>query len=149
VNGDRIGEQNENLRRQSRTAERRRHDRGRPGGGYDRRRRAASTSTTCRGRTKQRDDKFRLRGQPLAFFQHSVSVNFATTDVSAKSGEDYESRSCTLTSSPGDTSKAILIDVLGDRKFEGQGVFYVNLSGATGALVVDSQGSGIITNDDR
>jgi hypothetical protein len=38
----------------------------------------------------------------------------------------------------------ITINVKGDRKQEWQEVFYVNLSGAVGALITSAQGSGVI-----
>jgi hypothetical protein len=42
----------------------------------------------------------------------------------------------------------VTVDVKGDRKKEAQEVFYVNLSGAAGALITASQGTGVIKNDD-
>ena len=78
-----------------------------------------------------------------------VSLNFATANGSAKSGEDYDAKSGSLAFAAGETSKAISISVKGDRKVEGQEVFYLNLSGAAGAFVVESQGAGVVRNDDR
>ncbi len=49
----------------------------------------------------------------------------------------------------GEASKTVAVAVKGDRKFEWQEVFYLNLSGAAGAFVVNSQGTGVIRNDDR
>ena len=62
----------------------------------------------------------------------AVSLNFATANGSAKSGEDYDATSGSLAFAPGQTSKTIAVAVKGDRKFEWQEVFYVNLSGAVG-----------------
>ena len=36
-----------------------------------------------------------------------------------------------------------------DRKVEWQEVFYLNLSGASGAFLASSQGTGVVRNDDR
>jgi probable HAF family extracellular repeat protein len=84
----------------------------------------------------------------------TVSVNFATANGSAKSVEDYDARSGVLTFGAGETSKTVAVNVKGDRKFEGQEVFYVNLSSASGAYIpqnwgVNIQGTGVIRNDDR
>jgi chitinase len=79
----------------------------------------------------------------------AVGLNFATANGTAKSGEDYEARSGILAFSAGATSRTIAVPVKGDRKAEWQEVFYMNLSGGTGALLVDGQGAGVIRNDDR
>jgi len=77
-----------------------------------------------------------------------VTVNFATANGTAKSTEDYNAQSGTLTFAPGQTSKTISIVVKGDRKREADETFFVNLSGAVGALLLDGQGKGTIRNDD-
>ena len=84
----------------------------------------------------------------------AVSLNFATANGSAKSPDDYAATSGSLSFAPGQTSKTIAVAVKGDRTFEWQEVFYVNLSGASGALIpqswgVNIQGTGVIRNDDR
>jgi large repetitive protein len=78
-----------------------------------------------------------------------VNLAFATADGSAKSAEDYQATSGSLAFSPGQSSKTITVNVIGDRKLEGQEVFYVNLSAAAGAFIVGSQGTGVVRNDDR
>jgi probable HAF family extracellular repeat protein len=78
-----------------------------------------------------------------------VTVNFATANGSAKAGEDYNAQSGLITFAPGQTSKAITIVVKGDSKREADETFFVNLTGAVGALLLDSQGKGTILNDDR
>jgi len=79
----------------------------------------------------------------------AVNLAFATADGSAKSVDDYQVTSGSLTFNPGETSKTITVGVVGDKKLEGDEVFYVNLSSATGAFIVDSQGAGVVRNDDR
>ena len=79
----------------------------------------------------------------------SVSVNFATADSSARAPDDYEARSGALDFAPGTTSRTITVNVKGDKARESEELFYVNLSGATGALIHTSQGTGVIRNDDR
>jgi probable HAF family extracellular repeat protein len=78
-----------------------------------------------------------------------VSVNFATADQSARAPGDYESQSGALAFAPGTTSRTITVNVRGDRTRESEEVFYVNLSGATGALIQTGQGTGVVRNDDR
>jgi hypothetical protein len=78
-----------------------------------------------------------------------VSVNFATSDGSARAVDDYAAKSGTLTFAPGDTSETVSVSVKGDRKYESSEVFGLNVSGASGAFVVDGQGMGLIRNDDR
>lgn len=83
----------------------------------------------------------------------AVSLNFATADGSAKSVEDYDATSGALAFAAGQTSKTVAGAVKGDRKREGQEVFYVKLSGAAGAYIpqnwgVNIQGTGVIKNDD-
>jgi probable HAF family extracellular repeat protein len=79
----------------------------------------------------------------------AVSLDFATANGSAKAVEDYDARSGVLAFNAGETSKTIAVTVKGDRKSEGNEVFYLNLSGAVGAFIVDSQGVGVVRNDDR
>jgi probable HAF family extracellular repeat protein len=78
-----------------------------------------------------------------------VTVNFATANGTATAGSDYNAQSGTVTFAPGQTSKTISIVVRGDRRIESNETFFVNLSGAVGALIVDGQGLGTILDDDR
>jgi probable HAF family extracellular repeat protein len=78
----------------------------------------------------------------------TVTVNFATANITATAGSDYNSVSGTLTFNPGDTAKTITVPVIGDTVNEADESFLVNLSGETNASVADSQGVGLITNDD-
>jgi probable HAF family extracellular repeat protein len=78
-----------------------------------------------------------------------VSVNFATANGSAIAGEDYNALSGTLVFGAGETTKAIVVGVTGDRTREPDESFSVNLSGASGASMFDASGTGLIRNDDR
>jgi hypothetical protein len=84
-----------------------------------------------------------------AAYDVPVTVNFATANGTASAGEDYTARSGTLTFAPGETSKTISIVVRGDRKLEANETFFVNLSGAGNALLLDAQALATILNDDR
>ena len=78
-----------------------------------------------------------------------VWVNYTTANSSAKvSDNDYVAQSGTLHFAPGETSKTIEIVVKGDTRKEQNERFYVNLSGASGGTISDSQGAGTILNDD-
>jgi len=79
----------------------------------------------------------------------AVSVNFATANGSAIAAEDYTAVSGTLLFNAGETTKTIVVDVIGDRKREADESFSVTLSGASGATIVDASGAGLIRNDDR
>ncbi len=78
----------------------------------------------------------------------SVAVNFATTNGTATSGSDYGSSSGTITFNPGETSKTITVTIYGDTLTESNEIFYVNLSNAINATLLDGQGIGTIVNDD-
>ncbi len=78
----------------------------------------------------------------------SVTVNFATANGSASAGSDYVSNSGSLSFGPGQSTNTIGVLVNGDGIFESDETFFVNLSGAVGGSISDSQGVGTILNDD-
>ena len=78
----------------------------------------------------------------------TVTVNYSTTDGTARTGVDYSGLSGTLTFLPGQTSQTIRVPVLGDNLAEPNETFFVNLSNAVGGVIVDSQAQGLITDDD-
>jgi chitinase len=78
-----------------------------------------------------------------------VTVDFATADSSAVAPGDYATTSGTLTFSPGQTAKQIVVAVNGDTTIEGTETFTVNLSNPANAIVSGSGiATGTITNDD-
>ncbi|MFM8733710.1 MAG: S8 family serine peptidase [Pirellulales bacterium] len=79
-----------------------------------------------------------------------VTVKFATANGTAKAGRsgDYLATSGTLTFNPGETAKTIVVSVVNDKTIEPDETFFMNLSGATGATIAGSQGTGTIVNDD-
>ena len=77
-----------------------------------------------------------------------VKVDFATADVTASSGSDYQSTSGTLTFNPGQTTQPISVVINGDVSFESNETFLVNLSNPVNAIINDAQGLGTIFNDD-
>lgn len=80
-----------------------------------------------------------------------VTVSYATgvTAGSATPGADYHAASGTVTFAAGQTTATISVMVIGDRKRESDESFFVTLTGAQGAEIVDNRGVGMIRNDDR
>jgi sugar lactone lactonase YvrE len=77
-----------------------------------------------------------------------VTVDFATSDGTAKAASDYDSSTGTLTFAPGDTSKTVTVPVNGDTAFEPDESFTLTLSNASGAPISRAAGTGTIVNDD-
>ena len=78
----------------------------------------------------------------------TVTVNYNTVNGAAKSGSDYQAASGKLTFAPGQTSKAILVPVKGDRLGEPDETFVVKLQGAKNATISDGQGVVTIVDDE-
>ncbi|HEX5702834.1 MAG TPA: Calx-beta domain-containing protein [Pyrinomonadaceae bacterium] len=79
----------------------------------------------------------------------TVTVNFVTADGTATlAGNDYQTNSGMLTFNPGDLTQTITVLVNGDTLDEASENFFVNLSGATNAVLLDSQGQGTISDND-
>ena len=74
----------------------------------------------------------------------TVTVDYATSDATAKAGADYQAASGTITFAPGETSKTILVPVLADQVVEGDETFAVVLSNPSGATLAKTQGVGTI-----
>jgi hypothetical protein len=77
-----------------------------------------------------------------------VTVNYATANATATAGTDYTATTGTLTFDPGETSKPIVVKVLGETTIEADETFTLTLSGATGATISRAQGMATIRNDD-
>ena len=76
----------------------------------------------------------------------TVTVYYATRDSTAgvaKGGEDYTATSGTLTFAPGETSKTITIEILGDDIYEGLERFVTELSSPSGATLPQYPGQTI------
>ncbi len=78
-----------------------------------------------------------------------VVISFATQDASALApAGDYVAASGTVNIPVGQTSAQIVIQVNGDTTEEPDETFFVRLTSATNAGIVDAQGQGTILNDD-
>ena len=78
----------------------------------------------------------------------TVTVKYATSDVSATAGEDYSSESGTLTFDTGETQKTVSVRVLEDSHNEDDETLTLTLSEATGAYIADATATGTISNSD-
>jgi hypothetical protein len=78
-----------------------------------------------------------------------VVVTFATQVGSAVPSVDFVAASGTVTIPAGQTSGQIVVQVNGDTDVEDDEQFFVNLTAATNASILDSQGKGTILNDDE
>jgi hypothetical protein len=84
-------------------------------------------------------------------FNYSVdsTVRFATANGTATTGNgDYVSQNVVLTIPVGSTTVTNAVVVNGDVVYEPDETFRVNLSAATNATILDSQGNGTILNDE-
>jgi hypothetical protein len=74
----------------------------------------------------------------------AVTVNYATANATALAGSDYTTTSGQLSFTPGQTTKTVTVPVLRDAVFEGSETFKLDLSGATGADIAQSQATATI-----
>jgi hypothetical protein len=84
--------------------------------------------------------------QPVSLL--TATVVYSTSDGSAHSPDDYASQSGTLTFAPGETTKLITVQVVGDETVESDETFLVSLSNAINADLEHGQATGTIKNDD-
>jgi serralysin len=78
----------------------------------------------------------------------TVTVAYATNNVTATAGADYVAATGTATFAPGTTSAVVDVIVNTDTVAELNETFQVNLTTPVNATVLDAQGIGTITNDD-
>jgi large repetitive protein len=78
----------------------------------------------------------------------TVSVDYATADVTALAGSDYSASSGTVTFTAGDVLEAISVPLLDDATAEEDQTFAVALSNPSAATVAGGLAVGTITDDD-
>ncbi len=78
----------------------------------------------------------------------TVTVEYSTSDGTATAPQDYVAQSGQLTFNPGETSKQITIQVVGDQVVEPNETFFVTLSNAVNVDITTPVGTGTIVNDD-
>jgi hypothetical protein len=77
-----------------------------------------------------------------------VTVDYATATGTATAGSDYQAASGTLAIPASQTTGVITVMVNGDRLPEPDKTFFVNLSNLNFGAIADSQGLGIIRDDE-
>ncbi len=83
-----------------------------------------------------------------AAYDAPVTVSYATADGSALAGSDYQAKSGTVTFAANTTTQTVTVQVIGDRAFEYDETFYVNLTGAGAAVISNGTGYGTIQDDE-
>ncbi|MDM9385690.1 PKD domain-containing protein [Chlorogloeopsis sp. ULAP01] len=78
-----------------------------------------------------------------------ISVNFVTVDGTATAGIDYLATNGVLTFTPGETTKTITVELVGDTLDEYDETFFLQLSNATNATIVNELATGIILDNDE
>jgi hypothetical protein len=78
----------------------------------------------------------------------TISVNYSTASGSAQGNLDFVPTSGVVTFPPGVINQSIVIPVLGDTLNENDEGFFVNLSRPVHASIAQSQGLGVIVDDD-
>ena len=77
-----------------------------------------------------------------------VRVAYATADGTATAGSDYTATSGTLVFGPGQTTKDVVVPIVGDSTFEPDETFTLTLSNPVNATLATATATGTITNDD-
>jgi hypothetical protein len=86
-----------------------------------------------------------------AVSEKTVTVNYATADGTATSSgrnADYQAVNGSLTFAAGETTKTIRMAVIGDKQKEANETFFLSLSAASNASLLDGLGLGTILNND-
>ena len=78
----------------------------------------------------------------------AVTVDYATSDGTAKAGTDYAAASGTLEFAAGETSETVEVTLADDALAEGDETFKVTLSNVSGASVAASEATGTIEDDE-
>src|SRR4029453_213403 len=78
----------------------------------------------------------------------TISVPFTTAPQTAQSGVDFTATSGTLTFSPGQTSRTVVVLLVTDTLAETDETFLVTLGSPSGAVILDGEAIGTIQNDD-
>ncbi|NEP56504.1 MAG: tandem-95 repeat protein, partial [Symploca sp. SIO2G7] len=95
-------------------------------------------------------------GQGVAEFTVSLShpsnvpviVDFVTVEDTATAGEDFHSINGSVIFGAGETSHSFVVPLLWDRQHEDDEQFFIQLSNAINAEIVDAQGIGTIEDND-
>ena len=78
-----------------------------------------------------------------------AQVDWSTGGGTATSGTDYVSANGTVSFAPGEASKTFTVQIKGDKTFEADETFDVDLTNPTDASIDGAQGVGTLRNDDK
>ncbi|MDY6805661.1 MAG: Calx-beta domain-containing protein, partial [Cyanobacteriota bacterium] len=78
----------------------------------------------------------------------TVKVEYATASDSAEAGQDYRSRSGTVTFTAGQKTKTVNVPVIDNQELEFEEQFVLNLTNPTNAITSDRQGVATILDND-
>jgi len=78
----------------------------------------------------------------------TVTVDYATSDLTGVAGTDYVAASGTLSFAPGQTARWVLVPVLGNLTPSADRTLSVTLTGAGATAITKSSGTGTIVDDD-
>jgi len=78
-----------------------------------------------------------------------ASVDYATSDVTATVGSDYQNTTGTVNFSPGEIQKTVLVPVTGDISVEGNETFHLDFSSPSGATLGDPSATVTIVDNDN
>ena len=76
----------------------------------------------------------------------TTTVNYTTSDITAKAGTDYIANSGSITFAPGETTKLVPVSVLGNSTPTGNLTFGFDLTGALNATISRTQAIGTIND---
>ncbi|NJR16284.1 MAG: hypothetical protein HC785_11575 [Calothrix sp. CSU_2_0] len=79
----------------------------------------------------------------------AISVKYTTANGTATAGSDYTATNGILNFAAGETTKTIAVQIIGDRLDEQNENFFVNLSEAINANIIDTQAIATILDDDE
>jgi len=105
--------------------------------------------TITEGDSGTNDVTFSLTLTPAS--TNTVRVNFSTANGTATGSgttADYVPRSGTVTFAPGTTNQQVSVGVRGDRVFENDETFLVNLTSPVNGTIGDGQAAATVLNDD-
>jgi hypothetical protein len=104
-----------------------------------------SDASAVEGETGTRNAVFHITVTPHAGV---MTVSYATADGTATAGSDYQAVSGTLTFNPGETSKDVVVPIIGDTLVEGDEVFFLIHQGQSAGYVDRAPAEGIIIDDE-
>ena len=107
---------------------------------------ATETNPGPRNQVRTTDMIFTIRLS--AATNSSVTVQYATANGTAIAGSDYTALTGSVTFNPGETSKTVIVKILGDTLVEGSETLLLNLTAVSGAAIADGQGLGTIIDND-